>query len=1061
MGLIESLMSWKQKAGQRITHWCASFQTGATDAIYASLVGMGLLPLLEALQTGAMDFTAVEQVLSAIGCSLLASELKTWHDTGASEQEMVGGIAEKLPDPEFRQAADTVMKELNAVSVASQAVPAELQAEFVQALTKELERYGNVSTFKAQLGDLSVAVHGDSNKVAINGQIIEGGVKGDVLGRGASKTGDTFNLSLSVQGESENQPVSQLEQNYLEWILERDSKLALDGIDPAMASGQQEPIRLNHVYTTLMTLSTDEFRRLQREREMAEPGRTLAAVEVMQKHKYLVLLGDPGGGKSTFVNYVSMCMAGEMLGRPEANLGLLSRYLDKSQADSPERIAAFKEPLLPVKVVLRDYVSKLLERPGLTLWQFMAESLNELDMGAYAKHLKRQMEEAGGLILLDGLDEVPQAQGLREKMIKIIGQFCERFSKCRILVTSRTYAYEKQQWQLPGFAAMVLASFNPDQIEFFVRRWYKQVARQRSLTDSERDGRTQRLLLAIMNNEKLGELARRPILLTLMAGLHAWRGGTLPDGRQELYQDIFPLLMDRWEQPKFAKDEQGRMKLDEPALSDYLKTDKKDLQNMLERLAYDAHASQEDSHGTADISAEALSQGLMELCEHCSQAERPDPVELRRYLQNRAGILQERGTGVYAFPHRSFQEYLAACHCTGLENFTAHMALLVRKDPDRWREVCLLAAAEAAGMAGLTWNLVDELFNEKCAKKRKWSAEDHWGMLLAAQVVAESCSLKALSSANQTKLERLRKALPCLMASDFAPTERALAGRLLARLGDPRPEVMKPEGIEFLPIPAGSFWMGGEDRQERTLEEFYITRYPVSNAQYRQFVESGGYQDEQWWPEAIRTNRWDKGKLQVWTHRPEGGKDEEVDEPADYGRPYSLDNHPRVGVCWYEALACCHWLTEYLKTAPRVSGSIRSLLEQGWHVGLPSEAQWEKAARGSKDKRGYPWGDEADPGKANYVDTKIGSPSALGCFPQGRSPYECEDMVGNVEEWCHLEDQDVKSEASVETRESPGVIRGGAFYYYRNGVRCSARYRNNPNYRNYYIGFRVSLSPFL
>src|SRR5210317_482957 len=79
MGLIESLTNWKQNAQQKIIQWSAGFQAGATDAIYASLLSVGLFPLLEALQTGMMDFAAVEQVLSAIGCSLLAGEVKIWY----------------------------------------------------------------------------------------------------------------------------------------------------------------------------------------------------------------------------------------------------------------------------------------------------------------------------------------------------------------------------------------------------------------------------------------------------------------------------------------------------------------------------------------------------------------------------------------------------------------------------------------------------------------------------------------------------------------------------------------------------------------------------------------------------------------------------------------------------------------------------------------------------------------------------------------------------------------------------------------------------------------------
>jgi formylglycine-generating enzyme required for sulfatase activity len=294
-----------------------------------------------------------------------------------------------------------------------------------------------------------------------------------------------------------------------------------------------------------------------------------------------------------------------------------------------------------------------------------------------------------------------------------------------------------------------------------------------------------------------------------------------------------------------------------------------------------------------------------------------------------------------------------------------------------------------------------------------------------------------------------------------ATSARVSAGNALARLDDPRFRAdawFLPDEplLGFVDVPAGPFLMGSnketdpaaEDSEtpqhEVSLPPYYIARYPVTVAQFRAFVEDSGHK--------------------VTDDRSLGG----------------TANHPVVWVTWHEAIAYCDWLTERLREwGEGTPEPLASLLRHGgndgrpWRVILPSEAEWEKAARGD-DGRIYPWGGEFDPDRANVKATEIATTSAVGCFPGGTGAYGLQDASGDVWEWTRSlwGERSDKPEYAYPYKSDDGrekldasdsvfrVLRGGSFANSASVCRCSFRDWYYPN-RNYLSrGFRVAASPF-
>jgi formylglycine-generating enzyme required for sulfatase activity len=250
--------------------------------------------------------------------------------------------------------------------------------------------------------------------------------------------------------------------------------------------------------------------------------------------------------------------------------------------------------------------------------------------------------------------------------------------------------------------------------------------------------------------------------------------------------------------------------------------------------------------------------------------------------------------------------------------------------------------------------------------------------------------------------------------------------------------------MDFIKIPDGVLLMGDTRLRDAApphklaLRAFAIGKYPVTNAEYAEFIAARGYETEAYW--TAMGWKWMRGRIGQQA------------APAFWNEPrLNQARYPVVGVSWYEAVAFCNWLSA------RDNARYR----------LPSEAEWEYAARGANHARNFPWGENFERGRANTAEAGFGGTTPVSHFPTGVSPFGVWDMAGNVFEWTlskwgsswqELEFvYPYRAEDGRENMEGSGarVMRGGSWFTLSQEASCAYRSRYLAGSRASNIGFRV------
>ncbi len=811
------------------------------------------------------------------------------------------------------------------------------------------------------------------------------------------------------------QPASQSfdTEAYLRGVAKDNESLEMPGIE-----GQNvRAMKLERLYVKLRLQGGTKEPSLKQGR--AEQGEH--RLEDALEHAPLALVGAPGSGKTTIVRYVALQLAKAALGQIEAT-----------------NVLGFDPPYpIPVLLLLRDVADLVREaraqrRRRLPV-DFWVARIQEEFSGCGAPISKEEVQallKRGGLMLMfDGLDEVSDGdfrKRLAAQVNSLLNAWPGEQQKNRVVVTCRTQAWGFGD-AFGHYETARLLALSTEAVEAFVSKWCAALPDSIDLDPKE-------MLKAINASPSVQAIATNPQMLTMLAVLYTGQK-RLPHQRALLYYECTHWLLAR---QKEALEGFGGHRAALGHLSALA---------LAFQEAQDNEGQRRDALGRDEV--EAL------LAERLESKDRDEARQLLETLEIHVGLLIARDRDV-RFHHRTFQEFLVARSIVDSKNPFSEIAQHVL-DP-KWLEVISLVC----GLLAKDGEKRLSAFLQELAGPEAPPAQRAPRVAVAAYCLED---LKAWDLEKKT-LEPIQRALDSVLPIFKDPEQKVpIKARIevaegLGRIQDPRLHPAK----RWVEIPKGPFYRGAAEGDEEAypdekpggpieVSRFWICRWPVTVFEYGRFVESGGYNDENLW--------------MPWGHS--WRKEEGISTPNDWEAQFrDKPTHPVVGVSFHEAYAYCRWLDGQIRRA----GSV----PEGHKVRLPTEAEWEKAARGSLDQRRYPWDDEYDKELCNGLELGLGETSPVGCFPGGHSRQTPEnegiwDMCGNVWEWCQdafdgeayksVRGPDpVKSRLySVESDSSLSrVCRGGSFDVGALFLRVSCRDVGRPSERGDFRGFRVVLA---
>jgi len=649
--------------------------------------------------------------------------------------------------------------------------------------------------------------------------------------------------SLSTWLQEKGEKVTQLDA-YLRDLLSQTDHFEIRGVARESRGSEALRPRIENLYIPLRCRDVDSF------------GRgDIELTQILSRSQRILIEGQPGAGKSTFLRLVACMLARDLLGQPyKANETWRQHYLGFDD----------KVPPLPILLRLSLLVDLLptLEGPDDRgrLLDLFAQTCRDAKVNFERDFWKDKLERGEALLLLDGLDEIADLS-LRERVFIIFAD-AEKSWKSQIVVASRPFRTE--ELRALKFLATTVERFRKEEIQRFLTAWVTALYEENHTKALSGQAERYRQVLqeAILSRPAVRQLADNPVMLTSLCVVH-YNDGRLPEARALVYGSVIDWLLRSREKKReaelglnvaFAADVLTRLSLE------LLLDGKKAVFNLQEaaRIVSPAFARERPRTAAASLTKEAERWLLFE-CEN-------------------SGVLEELAGHRLRFWHLTFEEYLAAKELA--RNESGQKLIEQQLDNPQWAETielyttCLFQLFGAERVDHFLQKMITVPQASSLAKVAR--AVGLFGRLLPA---AEACGYKPSSLLNQ-RFSQLSRDVMAIFGHESAATVhlglRIEVAEALGRAGDPR---LRPNIDNFLSI---------------TGTDLLLSRYPVTVAEYSLYMENGGYSDSRFWD----VEGWERKTSETWT------------APKDWRNQLKTPNKPVVGVSWFEAASYCRWLAE-------------------------------------------------------------------------------------------------------------------------------------------------------